>query len=246
MLDPQEIKNFNDEWQGKDKSYTSEILACAYDFSLGSCTIAASFSAEDVLLLAFANELAAKNKEMHWNSFVLDTGRLHESTYEMIDRCRIAFPFIQFQIYFPNTEETQNLTNQKGMFSFYESLENRKECCAVRKTHPLKNALQNKKMWVTGIRKEQSPTRQDMAMMENDNANNLLKINPLLLWTWEEVLAETKKRKLPLHPLHLKGYTSIGCDPCTRAIQEGEEFRAGRWWWEDQSQKECGLHLTKS
>jgi phosphoadenosine phosphosulfate reductase len=134
------------------------------------------------------------------------------------------------------------MVSTKGPLSFYESIENRKECCFIRKVEPLNRALKGAKIWVTGIRAEQSGNRHDMPRLEWDEAHQLFKFHPILNWTFEEVKQYVKSNGIPYNPLHDKGFVSIGCAPCTRAIQEGEDFRAGRWWWEDESKKECGLH----
>jgi phosphoadenosine phosphosulfate reductase len=138
--------------------------------------------------------------------------------------------------YYPLNEPLQAMVNTKGPSSFYESVENRKECCGIRKIEPLKRALNGNKIWITGIRAEQSPNRQDMANIEWDEGNQLVKFHPIF---------DIKQHNIPYNTLHDRGFPSIGCQPCTRAIQPGEDFRAGRWWWEDQSKKECGLHSVQ-
>lgn len=173
--------------------------------------------------------------------FTLDTGRLFPETYQVINQ---VFHHYQqrIQIYYPNTEAVEQLVSQKGMFSFYESVEHRKECCYIRKVEPLKRALKNQQVWVTGLRAEQSENRKDTPILEWDETHQLLKFHPLLHWRYEEVTLYLKTHAIPYNPLHDKGFVSIGCQPCTRAILDGEDLRAGRWWWEDQSKKECGLH----
>ena len=134
------------------------------------------------------------------------------------------------------------MVTSKGPLSFYESLENRKECCNIRKVEPLNRALKGVEVWITGLRAEHSDNRKDLSIVEKDEQRNIIKVNPLLNWSFEEVKAEISKHNIPYNILHDKGFVSIGCQPCTRAIKEGEDFRAGRWWWEDTSKKECGLH----
>jgi phosphoadenosine phosphosulfate reductase len=146
------------------------------------------------------------------------------------------------KVYYPQTASVENMVTTKGPLSFYESIENRKECCFIRKVEPLNRALAGAKIWVTGIRAEQSGNRHDMPQLEWDEAHQLYKFHPILKWSFEEVKTYVKSQGIPYNPLHDKGFVSIGCQPCTRAIQEGEDFRAGRWWWEDESKKECGLH----
>ena len=146
--------------------------------------------------------------------------------------------------YYPKNELLEDLVNTKGPNSFYESVENRKECCYIRKIEPLKRALQGNEIWVTGIRAEQSQNREDMHDLEWDEGNRLVKFHPIFEWTLQDVKAYIKENNIVYNSLHDKGFPSIGCAPCTRAVQPGEDFRAGRWWWEDQSKKECGLHNT--
>jgi len=172
--------------------------------------------------------------------FTLDTGRLFEETYEVYHRTRLKYK-INIEAYFPNQVAVQGLLEKKGPYSFYDSIENRKECCFIRKIEPLKRALKGKQIWITGLRKEQSENRADMQMAEWDEGNQLIKIHPLFNWTEKEVDEFVDKNNVPINALHKKGFPSIGCSPCTRAVEAGEDFRAGRWWWES-SKKECGLH----
>ncbi len=174
--------------------------------------------------------------------FTLDTGRLFPETYSVLNRTLERYNK-KIDVYFPNYEKVEKLVTEKGPISFYESLENRKECCFVRKVEPLNRALTGAECWITGLRAEHSENRSEMPMIEIDESRNLTKIHPLAKWTLEEVKEEIKKYNIPYNSLHDKGFVSIGCQPCTRAIQEGEDFRAGRWWWEDNSKKECGLHV---
>ena len=174
--------------------------------------------------------------------FTLDTGRLFPETYSVLNRTLDRYKK-QIDVYFPNFVKVEKLVTEKGPISFYESLENRKECCFVRKVEPLNRALQGIDCWITGLRAEHSENRSEMKMVEFDDIRNLTKIHPLANWTLEEVKAEIAKHNIPYNSLHDKGFVSIGCQPCTRAVNEGEDFRAGRWWWEDNSKKECGLHV---
>lgn len=173
--------------------------------------------------------------------FTLDTGRLFPETYSVLSSTlnRYKKPI---QVFSPATVKVEELVTKKGPFSFYDSVENRKECCFIRKVEPLKRALAGKTIWITGIRAEHSEGRNDMPMVEWDESNQIIKVHPLLNWSMEDVKKEIKQFNIPYNPLHDKGFVSIGCQPCTRAIKEGEPFRAGRWWWEDNSKKECGLH----
>ena len=174
--------------------------------------------------------------------FTLDTGRLFQESYELMDATKTKYNK-QFETYFPTTSKVEALVKEKGFNSFYYSVENRKECCFIRKIEPLKRALAGAEIWITGLRSEQSENRADMKIVEWDEGNKVIKFNPLIHWTYEQVLDYLKVNRVPDNPLHRKSFISIGCQPCTRAIQEGENPRAGRWWWEE-SQKECGLHTA--
>jgi phosphoadenosine phosphosulfate reductase len=173
--------------------------------------------------------------------FTLDTGRIFPETYSVLNSTLERYKK-EIKVYYPNTEKVEDLVTKKGPFSFYESIENRKECCHIRKVEPLKRALKGYTIWITGIRAEQSGNRENMPIAEWDEANKIIKVHPLLHWSLDEVKSFISKHNIPYNPLHDKGFVSIGCQPCTRAIKEGEDFRAGRWWWEDNSKKECGLH----
>ena len=175
--------------------------------------------------------------------FTLDTGRMFPETYNVLNRTKDRYGKV-IEVYFPNNESVEKLVTSKGPLSFYESLENRKECCNIRKVEPLNRALKGVEVWITGLRAEHSDNRKDLSIVEKDEQRNIIKVNPLLNWSFEEVKAEISKHNIPYNILHDKGFVSIGCQPCTRAIKEGEDFRAGRWWWEDTSKKECGLHSS--
>ncbi len=173
--------------------------------------------------------------------FTLDTGRLFNETYELLEKT-IARYKRNIQVYFPDAKDVEQFVSKKGVNSFYESAENRRECCNIRKVKPLNRALKGADVWITGLRSEQSDTRKGMPMIEWLEDRQLYKFNPLLHWSYADVLDYIKKFYVPYNPLHDKGFISIGCAPCTRAIEPGEDPRAGRWWWET-SKKECGLHL---
>jgi phosphoadenosine phosphosulfate reductase len=172
--------------------------------------------------------------------FTLDTGRLFQESYELLDLTRAKYKK-PIEVFFPESNSVENLVNSKGMNSFYDSVENRKECCFIRKVEPLNRALAGVSIWITGLRAEQSDGRSDLSAFEFDASRKVIKYNPLVNWHYEEVLEYLKVNKVPDNPLHKRGFVSIGCQPCTRAIMEGEHPRAGRWWWEE-SKKECGLH----
>lgn len=171
----------------------------------------------------------------------LDTGRLFEETYKVFNRTIEKYK-INITTYHPEAADVEELLSKKGPFSFYESVENRKECCNIRKVKPLNRALEGNKVWITGLRADQSANRENMSVIEWDEGYGLLKYNPLLDWTLDDVKEYIKSNYVPYNVLHDRGFVSIGCAPCTRAIQPGEDFRAGRWWWESNSKKECGLH----
>lgn len=197
-----------------------------------------SFGWEDQVLthMIFVNKLPIK-------VFTLETGRLFPETYYVWNRTLEMYGQ-PIHAYYPDTRSVENMVSRKGPNSFYESVENRKECCSIRKIEPLKRALAGNEIWITGIRAEQSPNRENMHGIEWDSQNQIIKFHPLFDWTLDQVKEYIKEKNIPYNPLHDKGFPSIGCAPCTRAVREGEDFRAGRWWWEDQNKKECGLHTA--
>jgi phosphoadenosine phosphosulfate reductase len=203
----------------------------------GGVVFSSSFSWEDQLLSHF---IFSNNLDIE--VFTLDTGRLFPETYSTWSRTLEKYAK-KIVAYYPNASLLQDFIAEKGPNSFYDSVDNRKQCCYIRKVEPLQRALRNKKLWITGIRAEHSPNRHDMTAIEWDDTNKIIKFHPLLHWTTEEVKEFINKNDIPYNPLHDKGFVSIGCAPCTRAIKPGEDFRAGRWWWEDSSKKECGLHV---
>ena len=218
---------------GKTEAESLAVLAELYS---GEIVFSTSLGYEDQVItdLILSNKLDIK-------IFTLDTGRLFNETYMTLQKTNNRYD-TKIEVMFPQTTAVENLLSTKGPLSFYDSIENRKECCAIRKVEPLNRALKGQKIWITGIRAEQSGNRQDMAQLEWDEAHQLFKFHPLLHWSLQQVKEYLKINNVPYNPLHDKGFVSIGCAPCTRAIMEGEDFRAGRWWWEDESKKECGLH----
>lgn len=195
-----------------------------------------SFQAEDQVItdIIFRNDFQIE-------IFTIDTGRHFEETYKTFKKTT-EFYKKNIKVYFPNYSDVERLVNEKGFFSFYESIENRVECCHIRKVLPLKRALEGKKCWITGLRKEQSQARQTIDIFEYDEKNQIFKYNPLIDWTFEQVWDFIRKNNVPYNILQDRGFVSIGCEPCTRAIKPGEDLRAGRWWWENNTSKECGLH----
>jgi len=213
------------------------ILAWADAELADAAAIASSFGVEDVVLIDLASRHAPR-----LGVFTLDTGRLPPETYDVMEQVRRRYD-IRIETYFPDRAPVEALENEKGFFSFRRSVEERKECCAIRKLEPLARALRGKKAWVTGLRREQSVTRADVKLVEVDEAHGgILKLNPLARWTEAQVWRYARDRSLPVNALHERGYPSIGCAPCTRAVAPGEDVRAGRWWWESPEHKECGLH----
>jgi phosphoadenosine phosphosulfate reductase len=202
----------------------------------GKIVFSTSFGWEDQVIthMIFANHLPVK-------VFTLETGRLFPETYYVWNRTMEIYGK-PIHAYYPDNQLLEQMVNAKGPNSFYESVENRKECCGIRKIEPLKRALAGNSVWLTGIRAEQSLTRQFMDDVEWDDPNNMIKFHPVYNWTLDEIKNYIKQHNIPYNTLHDRGFPSIGCAPCTRAIRQGEDFRAGRWWWEDQSKKECGLH----
>lgn len=174
--------------------------------------------------------------------FSLDTGRQFYEAYDTLDKTNGKYG-INIEIMFPDATEVEQMVKEKGINLFYESVENRKLCCNIRKLKPLKRALEGYEVWITGIRREQSVTREDMELFEWDEDLQMVKVNPLIDWSEKDVWSFIREKKVPYNILHDKGYPSIGCAPCTRAVEKGENPRNGRWWWENADTKECGLHL---
>ncbi len=203
-------------------------------------TFANSLGAEDMVL----TDLIAKHQS-DIEMFSLDTGRLPQETYDLMQAVRVRYS-VPLKIYFPDAAQVEALVARIGVNGFYDSVENRKACCHVRKVEPLKRALAGKKAWITGMRREQAVTRGSLEVSSFDADHGLQKFNPLLEWTNAEVWEYIKANDVPYNALHDQFYPSIGCAPCTRAITPGEDIRAGRWWWEDPQNKECGLHVGKT
>jgi phosphoadenosine phosphosulfate reductase len=200
---------------------------------------ASSFGEEDQII----TQLIASQR-LNIGIFTLDTGRLFQETYDLIDLTRANYK-IDIDVLFPDAKEVEKYVKDNGINGFYNSVENRKECCGIRKIHPLNRALGGTEIWITGLRKSQSANRQLMQKVEWSPEYNLIKYNPLFDWSDEDMRQYIESHKVPVNTLHKKGFPSIGCAPCTRAIAPGEDLRAGRWWWEGTA-KECGLHETKA
>lgn len=219
---------------------TKDVLAYFLKEYKGKIAFASSMGAEDQVITEMIAKLDREAK-----IFTLDTGRMFPETYDIIDRTNARYK-INIQIYFPERDQVEKMVNEKGINLFYESIENRKLCCHIRKIEPLKRALQGMEVWISGLRRSQSVTRKDVKLVEWDEGNGLLKINPLIDWTEDQVWDYVRKNNIPYHKLHDHGFPSIGCQPCTRAIEPHEDVRAGRWWWELPEGKECGLHVKEA
>lgn len=215
-----------------------EILKWGFEKFGDKMVLASSFGAEDVILI----DMMCKINRNLTRVFTLDTGRLNQETYDLIDKIRKKYEII-VDVYFPNASDVEKMVATKGMNLMYDSIENRKLCCNLRKIEPLKRALKQFDCWITGLRREQTVTRNKILKIEVDSLNyNIIKLNPLADWTNDEIWKYIHENEIPYNELHDKGYPSIGCEPCTRAIKKGEDPRAGRWWWENDVHKECGLH----
>lgn len=222
--------------KAKSEAALALLQKIAADYSPAG--LANSLGAEDMVL----THLIVKNK-LPIDIFSLDTGRLPQETYDLMGRLKRHYGLL-LTLYYPNHENVEAFTRSHGINGFYDSVENRKACCHARKVEPLQRALKGKKAWITGMRAEQSETRAELPLQSFDKGNGLEKFNPLADWTEAEVWAFIRLNDVPYSKLHEKGYPSIGCAPCTRAIQPGEHVRAGRWWWESADGKECGLHVS--
>ena len=230
MLTPELIQKI-------ETSSLPEAVSLVADLFPGKVVFSSSLGQEDQVLtdVIFKNDLPVK-------IFTIDTGRLFNETYELLDRTTARYKK-NIQVYFPEAADVEEFVSTKGINSFYESVENRKGCCFIRKVKPLNRALAGARVWITGLRAEQSDNRQKMPIIEWSEEKQLYKFNPMINWSYEDMISYIEKFNVPYNRLHDKEFVSIGCAPCTRAIGPGEDARAGRWWWET-SQKECGLHIS--
>ena len=234
----------NTNGHGDDVAHISELqgsapedlLRWALDRYHPRIAFASSFGVEDVVVIDMLARLRPDARII-----TLDTGRLHEETYDVMERVRRRYG-LAIEVYAPEREAVERLERKKGLYSFRESIEARKECCAIRKVEPLRRALHGLSAWITGLRRDQAVTRGRINNVEHDEAFGLLKINPLADWSEDQVWHYVRRHDVPYNALHDRNFPSIGCAPCTRAVQPGEDVRAGRWWWERPDQKECGLH----
>jgi len=232
----EQVDNWNKELSNASPE---EVIKFFNDIFGEKLALSSSLGAEDQVL----THMYVNTNEKP-NIFTLDTGRLFPETYKLIAATNNKYN-IKLKIYFPNTEEVEQMVNNKGIDPFFESIENRKLCCNIRKLGPLKRAFSGLDAWICGLRRDQAVTRFATRKVEWDEVNNIIKINPLNDWSEEDVWKYIKSNNIPYNELHDKGFPSIGCEPCTRAVKEGEDVRAGRWWWEQPESKECGLHNQK-
>ena len=199
---------------------------------------ASSFGAEDAVIVDMMIKINPR-----FRFFTLDTGRLPQETYDVMDAVRKRYG-INLEVMFPDTDEVEEMVRKKGLNLFYESVENRRLCCGIRKVHPINRMLGTLDGWITGLRQDQTETRRDAKIFEVDTQHsNILKINPLVDWTWDRLWGYIRANDVPYNKLLDAGYPSIGCAPCTRAVEAGQDARSGRWWWEHDTHKECGLHM---
>jgi len=237
MIATEELLNQIEVWDDEfSKKTADEILKFFLGRFKNRIALASSLGAEDQVITHMI-----VNIDHSAQIFTLDTGRVFPETYDLMARTNEKYG-IKLKVYFPDAVNVEKMVNEKGINLFYESIENRKLCCGIRKVEPLKRAFKELDVWICGLRKDQSVTRFFTKTVEWDDANGLIKINPILSWTEKQVWAYIKEHEVPYNDLHDKGFPSIGCQPCTRAIKPGEDVRAGRWWWETPEQKECGLH----
>jgi phosphoadenosine phosphosulfate reductase len=214
---------------------TEEVLKWAAD--KGNVVLSSAFGSECQVLL----DMIQKNS-LDIQIFTLDTGRLFSETYDLISKTEKHYNN-KIKVYFPNSADVEEMVSKSGVNLFYKSIGLRKECCRIRKLLPLERALEGMEYWITGLRKEQSETRDNMRIIELDHERNIVKINPLINWTEDQIWDYIRQHNVPYNPLHDQGYPSVGCACCTRRVQQGDHLRSGRWWWEKPEHKECGLHI---
>jgi phosphoadenosine phosphosulfate reductase len=233
-MEYEHIKELNREYADKDPQ---EVLGWALNKLHPKIALASSFGAEDVVVIDMMMKI---NQEAR--VFTLDTGRLNQETYDVMDEIKHKYG-INIEVMFPNQDEVEQMVRVHGMNLFYKSVENRKLCCGIRKVNPLNRILATLNGWITGLRSDQTQNRSVASKIEFDAQHGgMVKINPIIDWSWQQVVDYVKENNVPYNKLHDRGYPSIGCAPCTRPIEPGEDLRAGRWWWETDLQKECGLH----
>lgn len=233
MITKDDIPSLNERF--KDAS-PEEVLAYVLKEFKDRIALSSSLSIEDQALTKMIVDIDKSTR-----IFTLDTGRLFPETYQLIDRTNLTYN-IRIEVFFPDYREVQRMVREEGINLFYNSIESRHRCCAIRKLEPLKRAFKGLDAWICGLRHEQSVTRKDMQLIEWDDQHNIVKVNPLINWTEQQVREYIHDHHVPYNKLFDKGYPSIGCEPCTRAVKPGEDPRSGRWWWEAPDKRECGLH----
>jgi phosphoadenosine phosphosulfate reductase len=222
-----------------DRASPEILLEWALDRFSPNLALACSFQAEESVLIDMMSRICGTD----FRIFTLDTGRLNQETYDCMDAVRERYG-VSIEVYFPDALKVQNMVRTRGLNLFYNSIEERKLCCAVRKVEPLNRALEGLAAWMTGLRRDQAVTRAEVRKVELDaDHGSIVKVNPLVDWSHDDVWNYIHAHGVPFNRLHKQGYPSIGCAPCTRAVQPGEDSRAGRWWWENPETKECGLHV---
>ncbi len=232
-MEKDRIDQLNKVCKGKS---AIEILNLTLETFRSKIALASSLGAEDQVLTHMIVQTDPSVR-----IFTLDTGRMFPESYEILERTNRVYN-ISIEVFFPEFKGVEKMVNEKGINLFYDSIENRKLCCSIRKVEPLRRAFSGLDAWICGLRREQSVTRFNVDAVEWDEGNGLAKINPLVDWSEKQLWGYIKKHNIPYHSLHDKGFPSIGCQPCTRAVKPGEDLRAGRWWWEEPEKKECGLH----
>ena len=235
MIDKKIINNWNKQF--KDRP-SEELLRFFLKEYKGKIALSSSMSVEDQLLTEMVVNIDPEAK-----IFTLDTGRLFPETYDLIEKTETRYG-IKIDVVFPDNRRVERMVKENGINLFYKSEEARRRCCDVRKLDPLKRALLSYDAWICGLRRAQAPTRENIETVMDDKRNGIIKINPLVNWSEKDVWDYIKKWDVPYNLLHDKGFPSIGCACCTRAVKEGEDVRAGRWWWESPEKKECGLHMV--
>lgn len=241
METEQLIQELNERFR---EASAEQVLNYFLEEYSGRIALSSSLSIEDQTLTdIIVRQFPAlyKNEKGGCRIFTLDTGRLFPETYQLIDKTNLKYG-IQIEVFFPDYREVQRMVREEGINLFYNSIESRHRCCQIRKLEPLKRAFQGLDVWICGLRREQSVTRKDMQVVEWDAMHGLIKVNPLISWSEKQVWDYINENHVPYNKLHTKGYPSIGCEPCTRAVAPGEDVRSGRWWWESPDHRECGLH----
>ncbi|MFO8054866.1 MAG: phosphoadenylyl-sulfate reductase [Bacteroidales bacterium] len=237
MIQQLNLNALNEQFNTKSPD---EVLRFVLQNFQGDIIFSTSLQSEDQVL----TDIICRVGKDAVTFVTLDTGRMFEQTYDILQRTNVRYN-INIGVLFPQREEVEKMVKENGINLFYESVENRKLCCHIRKTIPLMRALKEHHIWITGLRRSQSVTRKELKMFEWDDVHRMVKVNPLINFTLNDVWQYIRKNDVPYHKLHDHGYPSIGCEPCTRAVKSGEEVRAGRWWWESPESRECGLHIEK-